>query len=178
MKYEVVLGSVMVLLGAVSLSAESIAFTESKPGDTWVRKQFDASRWRMVDGWEELGKEIHGEAWIRVEQAFSIKELNNLVVAGEFTGSLAISINGREEYSIHGDGAKAGVWALTKAGIGYSATVERPAVFGFHYLPQKGRPALCAVRLKPLPLDYLEENTPTKKWVVMDGTRTYLMIVC
>lgn len=147
-----------------------ISFTEASPKEGWMNAKFDASGWKTLENWEQLAKEVKGEAWIRVEQAFAIKELNNLVVAGELTGNLEISINGREGYFIRGTGAKAGPWPLTRAGIGYDATVDRPAVFGFHYVPDKGRPALCAVRLTPLPLDYLEENTPTKKWVVMEGT--------
>ena len=147
----------------------NVAVTDAAPKGDWLDEKFDTKGWKTMASWDELSKLVKSEAWIRVEQTFSIKELNNLVVTGQLAGSLAMSVNGRDGYTIHGDGDKTGTWALTKAGIGRSATVDRPAVFGFHYLPPKGRPALCAVELKPLPLDYLEENTPTKKWVVMDG---------
>jgi len=153
----------------LSVSAQSIRFTTAPPADGWAGKQFDDHGWLRAASWDDLAKQVAGEAWIRCEQSYPVKELNNLVVTGGFSGELTLFVNGRKTYPIHDRDGKSGTWALTLPGIGHYANPDERTVFGFHYVPGGGPTARCAVQLKPLPVDYFEGNTPTKEWAVMDG---------
>jgi xylan 1,4-beta-xylosidase len=157
------------LLHSIALNAESISYTEVKPTDNWIEKKYDATGWKNVTGWSELAEQIKGEAWIRFEASYPIKSLNNLVIDGRLRGELAISVNGRKAYSIQSHEAKENQWPLTKQGMGSYARPDERTVFGLHYQPEKADAPQCAVSLKALPMDYLEENTATGKRVVLEG---------
>ena len=165
----ILLSLAVVLLNTVSVFAETIKFTDTKPVDSWTRKDFDSSNWSKAASWEGMSKQIKGEVWIRVEANYGVKEINNLVVTGNFAGELAMFVNGRKTYSIRNENDKEGIWAFTQPGIGHYASPDEPTLFAFHYEPGKSRVPLCAVMLKPLPVDYFYGNTPTKKYVVMQG---------
>jgi xylan 1,4-beta-xylosidase len=157
------------LLRPLALCADSIAYTVVKPTDDWIKQGYDASGWKKVAGWTELAEQIKGEAWIRCEASFPIKALNNLVIEGRLCGELTISVNGRTANSIQNRDAKDNQWSLTKQGIGSYARPDEPTIYGFYYRPDKTLVPQCAIIMKALPMDYLEENTATGKWVVMEG---------
>jgi len=114
MNRNTTLAAFLLLFSRVLVLADTISFTESKPANTWDRKNFDASGWKNVSSWQELSPQVKGEVWIRVEQSYPIKELNNLVVEGELAGELAMSINGRKTHSIF---KRNGIYYLTGAEI-------------------------------------------------------------
>ncbi len=169
LKHRLCLCFLAALCAVISLGAETIAFTDTKPADSWTKKNFDSSNWLKAASWEEMSGQIKGEVWIRVEASYGVKEINNLVVTGNFAGELAMFVNGRKTYSIRDENEKESTWAFTQPGIGHYARPDEPTLFGFHYEPGKSRVPLCAVILKPLPVDYFYGNTPTKKYVVMEG---------
>jgi len=162
--------AIQVAWAAAAVPNGTIKFTDAFPGGEWKEPNFDAGDWKTAKSWEALAEQIKGEAWIRVEQNYPIRELNNLTVKGGLVGELTISINGGDTYTVRNGDTKPGSWALTKAGIGPFVVLGQPATYGFHYVPRKGRPALCELSLTATPLEYLQENTPTKKWVVMEGS--------
>ena len=160
--------SVAVLATASFCRAESIAFTTTKPSNEWTQPAFDAKAWKQVSSWDELAPQIAGEAWIRVDRSYPIKELNNLVVEGSLNGKLEFFINGRGAPAIKSDGNK-DTWPLSAAGMfQFRVAPDVPTAYCFHYTPTGGKP-LCAIALKPLPLDYLEENTATADYLVLAG---------
>ena len=157
------------LITTISLFAQSLVFTPIKPSAEWMSKSYDATKWKTASNWEELSKYVKGEVWIRIVQTFPIKELNNLVILGELKGDLQTFINGEKGTFIHSTDAKTDTFPINGHGIEGFAVPDQPTVFAWHYLPIENQEPYFAAQLKALPLDYLEENTPTSKYVVMEG---------